>query len=59
MNDYCEPLLKIQRLVKGYHTATLKGNFERATKIAHELADETIRLEIESIKQLKNQWIRQ
>ena len=59
MIDYCEPYLKIQRLVKAYHIATLKGNFERATKLAHELADETIRLEIASIKQLKNQWIKQ
>ena len=57
MIDYSEPYLNIQKLVKAYHNATLKGNFERATKIAHELADETIRLEIASIKQLKNQWV--
>lgn len=59
MIDYCEPYLKIQKLVKAYHKATLKQNYEKATKIAHELANETIRLEIASIKQLKNQWIRQ
>ena len=59
MIDYSEPYLKIQKFVKEYHKATLKGNFEKATKIAHELADETIRLEIASIKQLKNQWIAQ
>jgi len=59
MIDYCEPYLKIQKLIKEYHTATLKNQFEKATKIAHELADETIRLEIASIKQLKNQWINQ
>lgn len=58
MTDYCEPYLAIQRLLKSYHYATLKGNFEKATKIAHELADETIRLEIASIKQLKNEWLR-
>ena len=57
MTDYCEPYLKIQKLVKEYHKATLKCNYEKATKIAHDLADETIRLEIASIKQLKNQWI--
>ena len=57
MIDYCEPYLNIQKLVKAYHKATLKGNFEKATKIAHDLADETIRLEIASIKQLKNQWV--
>jgi len=59
MIDYCEPYLKIQKLVKAYHNATLKQNYEKATKIAHELADETIRLEIASIKQLKNQWVKQ
>lgn len=57
MNDYCEPYLQIQKLLKAYHVATLKGNFDRATKLAHELADETIKLEIASIKQLKNQWL--
>ena len=59
MIDYCEPYLKIQKLVKAYHNATLKQNYEKATKIAHELADETIRLEIASIKQLKDQWIKE
>ena len=59
MTDYCEPYLKIQQLTKAYHNATLKGNFEKATKIAHDLADETIRLEIATIKQLKNQWVNQ
>ena len=58
MTDYSEPYLNIQKLIKAYHKATLKGNFERATKLAHEVADETIRLEIASIKQLKNQWIK-
>ena len=58
MKDYCEPYLNIQRLLKAYHIATLKGNFERATKIAHELADETIQLEIASIRALKNQWLK-
>lgn len=57
MIDYSEPYLEIQKLIKAYHAATLKGNFEKATKIAHELADETIRLEIASIKQLKSKWV--
>jgi len=57
MKDYSENYLKIQRLLKSYHNATLKGNFEKATKLAHELADETIQLEIASIRQLKNQWL--
>jgi hypothetical protein len=57
MRDYSENYLNIQKLLKAYHVATLKGNFDRATKLAHELADETIKLEIASIKQLKNQWL--
>ena len=57
MTDYCEPYLKIQRLLKAYHIATLKGNFERATKLAHELADESIQLEITTIRKLKDQWL--
>ena len=57
MKDYCEPYLEIQRLLKAYHNATLKGNFERAIKLAHELADETIQLEIASIRALKDQWL--
>jgi len=57
MTDYSENYLKIQRLLKAYHNATLKGNFEKATKLAHDLADETIQLEIASIRQLKNQWL--
>lgn len=58
MNDYCQPYLKIQKLLKDYHHAQLKGQAEKATKIAHDLADETIRLEIESIRVLKNEWVK-
>ena len=57
MTDYCVPYLNIQRLLKAYHEATLKGKFEKATKLAHELADETIKLEIASIRALKDQWL--
>lgn len=58
MTDYSENYLNLQKLLRKYHTATLKGDFEKATRIAHDLADETIRLEIASIKQLKNQWLK-
>lgn len=58
MTDYSENYLRIQKLLKCYHNATLKQDFDKATKIAHDLADETIRLEIASIKALKDQWIR-
>jgi len=57
MSDYSENYLKIQQLLKKYHNATLKWDYENATKIAHELADETIRLEIASVRALKDQWL--
>lgn len=57
MSDYSENYLKIQRLLKKYHDATLKGHFENATKYAHDLADETIKLEISTLHQIKKQWI--
>jgi len=57
MNDYSENYLRMQRLMKSYHNATLKCNYELATKIAHDLADETIKLEISTIRELKNQWL--
>ena len=56
--DYSENYLKIQRLLKDYHNATIKWEYEKATKLAHELADETIKLEIASVKALKEQWLR-
>jgi hypothetical protein len=56
--DYSENYLRIQRLLKDYHNATIKWEYEKATKIAHDLADETIKLEIASVKALKDQWLR-
>ena len=58
MTDYSENYLNLKRLLKKYHDATLKCDFEKATKLAHDLADETIRLEIASIRQLKDQWLK-
>ena len=55
--DYSENYLKIQRLLKDYHNATIKWEYEKATKLAHELADETIKLEIASVRALKEQWL--
>jgi hypothetical protein len=57
MTDYSENYLKIQRLLKAYHNATLKCDFEKATKLAHDLADETIQLELASVRALKDQWL--
>ena len=57
MIDYSENYLNLQRLMKSYHSATLKCDFDKATKFAHELSDEAIRLEIATIKALKNQWL--
>lgn len=58
MTDYSENYLNLQKLLKDYHNATLKKNFEKATRIAHDIADETIKLEIASIRQLKNEWLK-
>ena len=58
MTDYSQNYLRIQQLMKKYHNATLKNQYETATKIAHDLADETIRLEIASVRALKEQWLR-
>jgi hypothetical protein len=58
MTDYSENYLNLQKLLKDYYNATLKKNFERATRIAHDIADETIKLEIASIRQLKNEWLK-
>ena len=57
MTDYSENYLKLQRLMKSYHNATLKCDYNVATKIAHELSEETIRLELATIKALKDQWL--
>ena len=57
MNDYSENYLKIQQLMKSYHNATLKCDYDKATQLAHELSDETMRLEISTIKALKEQWL--
>ena len=57
MSDYSENYLKIQRLLKKYHNATLKNQFENATRIAHNIADETIKLEIATIREIKKQWL--
>ena len=57
MTDYSENYLKIQRLLKSYHNATLKNNYEKATKIACELAEETIKLEFATYDQVRKQWL--
>ena len=57
MTDYSEIYLNIQSLLKAYHDATLKCNYEKATLIAHELADETIKLEFVTYDQVRQQWL--
>ena len=57
MIDYSENYLNLQRLMKSYHNATLKNQYEKATLIAHDLADEAIRLELATIRALKDQWL--
>ena len=55
--DYSENYLKIQQLMQKYHNATLKNNYAIATQIAHELADETIKLEFATYDQVRRKWV--
>ena len=57
MSDYSENYLKIQQLLKKYHNATLKWDYEKATKIAHDLAEETIKLEFATYDQVRKTWL--
>jgi hypothetical protein len=57
MNDYSENYLRIQKLLKCYHNATLKNQYETATKIAHDLAEETIKLEFATYDQVRKTWL--
>jgi len=57
MTDYSENYLRIQQLLKCYHKATLKKQYEKATLIAHDLAEETIKLEFSTYDQVRLQWL--
>jgi hypothetical protein len=57
MNDYSENYLRIQKLLKCYHNATLKNQYETATQIACQLAEETIQLEFATYDQVRKQWL--
>ena len=56
-SDYSENYLRIQKLLKCYHNATLKNKYETATKIAHDLAEETIKLEFATYDQVRKTWL--
>jgi hypothetical protein len=58
MTDYSENYLKIQQLLKSYHNATLKNQYEKATLIAHDIAEETIKLEFSTYDQVRKQWLK-
>jgi len=58
MSDYSENYLVIQQLLKKYHDATLKNNYEKATQIACEIAEETIQLEFATYDQVRKQWLK-
>jgi hypothetical protein len=57
VNDYSENYLKIQKLLKSYHNATLKADYAKATLLAHELAEETIKLEFSTYDQVRKSWL--
>jgi hypothetical protein len=58
MTDYSENYLKIQQLLKKYYNATLKNDFAKATLLAHDIADETIKLEFSTYEQVRNKWLK-
>jgi hypothetical protein len=57
MTDYSENYLRIQQLLKKYHNATLKNDFAKATLLAHDIADETIKLEFTTYEQVRKSWL--
>jgi len=57
MTDYSENYLRIQMLLRCYHNATLKKQYEKATLIANDLAEETIKLEFSTYDQVRKQWL--
>jgi len=57
MTDYSENYLRIQKLLKCYHKATLKCDYNVATKIAHDIADETIKLAFNTHAQEVKSWL--
>jgi hypothetical protein len=57
MTDYSENFLRMQQLMKAYHNAILKNQYEKATQIACQLAEETIQLEFATYDQVRKQWL--
>ena len=57
MTDYSENYLRIQKLLRCYHNATLKQDYNKATRIAHDLAEETIKLEFSTYEQVRKTWL--
>jgi hypothetical protein len=57
MNNYSQNYLRIQKLLKCYHNATLKQQYETATRIAHDLAEETIKLEFATYDHVRKTWL--
>jgi hypothetical protein len=57
MTDYSESYLKIQMLMKAYYSATIKCNYKKATELAHQLSEETIKLEFATYDQVRKTWL--
>lgn len=45
MNDYSTPYLALHKLIKEFHEATLKGEYQRAYEIAVDITDVSQQLE--------------
>lgn len=55
--DYSENILYLNKLMKMYHKATLKGKFDKAMHIATTISEEAIRLEIATLREVKKSWL--
>jgi len=45
MNDFSTPYLALQRLLRDFHTATIKGEFAKAYEISVDITDVSQQLE--------------
>ena len=45
MNDFSTPYLALQRLLRDFHTATIKGEFAKAYEISVDITDVSQELE--------------
>ena len=55
MNDYSTPYLALHKLIKNFHAATIKGEYQKAYEIAVDITDVSQQLE-DIAKELVNAY---